>query len=296
MAGTINKGKLFQTAVLAYMGELMESPLKKYCEKQTATGGESITFNRIKASSASDGIQSMYNGDGQQNGGDMVPIEVPISQISAQHKIPDSDMKKTKIDVKNVYVRSLSNATKVKEVGKIVAAIGALAAKAKPTGDTMMTQCKGVQIAGVTSAADVKKIIAQIRKAKALAKMTPDGHTGVALVISSDDWAEISTSEYVLNADYGAVFGGGTNGEPTTFYGAEVCIVDGDAKVGGENNVMYLVPSNTICFAEWENSIDVTAELHKTDGMKWHLQIVKSVGVKVAEGHHIIKITKEVIS
>lgn len=292
MAGVVNKGKLFQTAVLAYMGELTESPLKKYCEKQTATGGESITFNRIKASSASDGIQSMYGADGQQNGGDMVPIEVIISQISAQQKIPDSDMKKTKIDVKNVYVRSLSNATKVKEVGKIVAAVGALTAKLTPND----SQCKGVQIGGVTAKADVQKIIGQIRKAKALAKMTPDGHTGVALVISSDDWAELSTSDYVLNADYGAVFGGGTNGEPTTFYGAEICIVDNDTNVGGENHKMYLVPSNTICFAEWENSIDVTAELHKTDGMKWHLQIVKSVGVKVAESKYIVKLTTEVIS
>ena len=60
---TINKGQLFRTAVLAYMSEITESPLKKFCEKQVAEGGESVTFNRIKPSKAKDGVASMYNAD-----------------------------------------------------------------------------------------------------------------------------------------------------------------------------------------------------------------------------------------
>lgn len=293
MAGAINKGQLFVTAVLAYMSEITESPLKKFCEKQTAEGGESVTFNRIKPSQAQDGVATMYGTD-PDDAGDMQPIKVTIDEISAQSKVKHSDMMKTKIDIKNTHVRSLGNATKLKEQGKIIAKIDALTASLKPT--PYSTQCKGVQITGYDSNADVKKVIAQIRKAKALAKMTPDNHQGVALVISSDDWATLSTSDYVLNQDYGAVFGGGTNGEPTTFYGAEVCIVDSETTVGGENKVSYLVPSNSVCFAEWEGSMRVDAEFHPTDAMRWHLQTYKSVGAEVAEAHVITKITTEVVS
>lgn len=289
---TVNYGQLFSTACLAYMSEIQASPLKKFCEKQTAQGGESITFNRIKPSTAVDGVATMYGTD-PANAGDMVEIKVMIEEISAQNKIKHSDMMKTKIDIKSTHVRSLGNATELKEQGKIIAKVSALTAKAKPT--PYSTQCKGVQIGGYETNADVKKIIAQIRKAKALAKMTPDGHQGVALVITSDDWATLSTSDYVLNQDYNAVFGGGTNGEPTTFYGAEICLVDTETTIGGTNQVSYLVPSNTVCFGEWEGSLDVTAELHKTDAMRWHLQTYKSVGAGVAEAHCITKLTKEAI-
>lgn len=293
MAGAINKGQLFVTSVLAYMSEIKPSPLKKFCEKQTAEGGESITFNRIKPSQAQDGVASMFTTD-PNDAGDMVPIKVTIDEISAQSKVKHSDMMKTKIDVKNTHVMSLGNATQLKEQGKIIEKIAALTAKLKPT--PYSTECKGVQITGYESNADVKKVIAQIRKAKALAKMTPDGHQGIALVITSDDWSTLSTSDYVLSQDYGAVFGGGTNGEPTTFYGAEICIVDTETTVGGENQVAYIVPSNSVCFGEWEGSMRVDAIFQPTDAMRWHLQTYKSVGATVAEAHVITKLTKEVVS
>lgn len=290
---TINKGQLFRTAVLAYMSEITESPLKKFCEKQVAEGGESVTFNRIKPSQAQDGVASMYNAD-PTDAGDMVAIKVNIEEISAQNKVSYADMKKTKIDVKNTYVRSLGNATSLKEIGKIIAKMAALSPKLAPT--PYVKECKGVQVAGYSEKADVKKVITEIRKALALAKKTPDGHSGLALIISSDDWATLSTSDYVLSADYGAVFGGGTNGEPTTFYRAEVCIVDGDTNIGGENHTMYLMPSNSVCFAEWEGSMRVDAEFHPTDAMRWHLQTYKSVGAEVAEAHVITKISTAVVS
>lgn len=292
--GAINYGQLFVTSVLAFMSDLQESPLKKFCEKQTVQGGESVTFNRIKPAKSNDGVPSMYGSDGNEDAGDMVPIKVTIDEISSQDKVKHSDMMKTKIDIKSTYVRTMGVAAKLKEQSKIIAQLATLTAKVTPT--KYSTECKGVQISGYESAADVKKIIAQIRKAKAMAKMTLDGHQGVALVMTTDDWATLSTSDYVLSKDYESVFGGGTSGNPTTFYGAEICLVDSDANIGGENQVAYVVPSNCICFAEWEGSLDVTAEFHKTDGMQWHLQVYKSVGVKVAEAHVITKLTKEVIS
>lgn len=291
MASAINKGQLFSSALLAYMSELKGGKLKKFCEVQTAQGGESVTFNRMKKSTAVDGVASMYTADGG-NAGDMVAIKVPIAYISAQDKIKEEDMNKTTIDIKNAYVKSLGNAVQNKEDGKVIEKLAALTAKATPA----ETECKGAQITNYATESEVKKVIAQIRRTLALAKETPDNHRGVALVISSEDWADLSTSDYVLNNDYNAVFGGGVNGEPTTFYGAEVCIIDNDANVGGTNKVVYLVPSNAICFAEWEGSMRADAEFHATDGLRWHVQAVKSVGAGVAEPNAIVKFTTESVA
>ena len=278
---TLTKQQLFSNAIMAYMSECTGGKLKKFCEVMTQEGGESITFNRMKASTAGDGnLASMYNTD-PADGGDMAKVTVNIGYIAEQQKIGDDDMKKTKVDVKNAYVKSLTNALLVKEDMAIIDKIIAKTPQASPAEGV---NCNKVLIStDYTKAESVKKVIKEIKKAQALAGNTPDNHRGVALVMCAGDWADLATSDYVLNQDYAVQYGGGT-GEPDRFYGAEVVILpETSAKLGHSNHLAYVIPSNCICFGELEGSVKGFAEFHATDAMRWHLQVVKSVGVEIAE-------------
>ena len=277
---TLTKQQLFNNAVMAYMSECTGGKLKKFCEVMTQEGGESIIFNRVKASTAGNGqLASMYNTD-PTDGGDMVEVKVTIGYVGEQQKIKDEDMKKTKVDVKNVYVKSLTNAVLRAEDKKIIEAI----ADSTPQAGGSSTAANKVTITtDYTKDASVKLVIKEIKKAQALAGNTPDNHRGVALVMTAGDWADLATSNYVLNQDYAVQYGGGT-GEPDKFYGAEVVILpEISGKLGHSNHYAYVIPSNTVCFGEWENSTKGFAEFHATDAMSWHLQVVKSMGVKLAE-------------
>lgn len=272
---TLTVQQLFSSAMLALMAELKGGDLKKFCETKTQKGGESITFNRLGESSAAAGaVPSMYGDDFAGTGGDMKAFKAVIEEIYAQDKVKVSDLAKTTIDIKNGYVKSLGNAVNRKEdltiIDKVEAAIGV----------------KEEVIADYET--DIKKIVKAIRTAKAYASATPDNHTGVALVLTPENWAALSTSELAMSADYANVFGGGSNGEPSTFYGAEVILVKG--LVNG-----LVIPSNTICFGEWEGSMEAIAEYNGTDGRAWHLQAVKSVGAVVAEPTMITKLTSGVV-
>ena len=240
----------------------------------------------------------MFDSGFADNGGNMLEIKATIAGISAQMKISELDMNKTGIDIKNGYVKSLGNAVLRREDSKVIAALAALSPKVTPTKPTTAvgTECKGIQVADYSTDANAKKIIAEIRKAHAYAKLTPDNHRGLAFIISAEEWAQLSTCNYVLDMDYASVFGGGSNGEPSTFFGAEIIIVDHDTNIGGATKVSYLVPSNSVCFAEFEGSMSGTAEFFATDGRKWHLQAYKSVGVAVAESHVITKISTAAVT
>ncbi|MGL5714328.1 MAG: phage capsid protein [Paraclostridium sp.] len=277
MASVVTKEQLFSSALLSYMADLKGGRLKKFCEVMTQEGGESITFNRVKEGTAKDGLVSMYDSGFTGDMGDMIQITVPIAQVSAQDKIKEADMNKTKLDVKNAYVKGLGNAVDVKCDEKVIGAI--------TTVDSDLYS-KGVNTALID--AQVKILVSLIRRAKAYATNTVDNYTGIALIINPEDWAQLSTSELVLNSDYEKAFGGGMNGEPETFYGAEVII---SKKVA--TGTTYVVPSNTICFAEWENSNIADAVFVPTDMRRYHVQAVKSVGVKVAEAGMIGKLVSK---
>ena len=286
---TLTKQQLFNNAIMAYMSECTGGKLKKFCEVMTQEGGESITFNRMKASTAGDGnLASMYNSD-PADGGDMKEVKVNIAYIGEQQKIADADMKKTKIDIKNAYVKSLTNALLVKEDIQVIDAIIAKTPNASPVEGTNVN--KVTITTDYANTATVKKVIKEIKKAQALASNTPDNHRGVALVMCAGDWADLATSDYVLNQDYAVQYGGGT-GEPDRFYGAEVIILpETSAKIGHSNHLAYLIPSNTVCWGEWEGSVKGFAEFHPTDKMSWHLQVVKSMGVAIAETTAITQFT-----
>lgn len=279
MASVITKEQLFSTALLSYMASLKGGRLKKFCEVQTQEGGESITFNRVNEATAKDGLVSMYDSAFSGDMGDMIQIVVPISQVSAQDKIKESDMNKTKLDVKNAYVKGLGNSVDLKTDEKVISAVVAV--------DSTLYK-KGVATADIDT--QVKLLVSLIRRAKAYATNTVDNYTGIALVINPDDWAQLSTSELVLNSDYEKAFGGGMNGEPETFYGAEVVI-----SKKAPSGTTYVIPSNTICFAEWENSNIADAVFVPTDMRRYHVQAVKSLGVKVAEAPMIGKLTSKPI-
>ena len=279
--GTMTKQALFSRAVLAYMSEVKGGNLKRFCEVMTQAGGETITFNRIKPASGNGTLVSMYSGDTANDVGNMEEVKATIGYIGEQQKVKDEDMKKTTVDIKNVYVKSLSNGVARKEDDAI---IDAIVAKTPTSGTSGGTKPDKVTITDYSSNASVKLIIKEIRKAQALAGVTPDNHRGVALVMCAKDWAELATSDYALNNDFAVVYGGGKTGEADRFFGAEVVLVtERQNKVGGTERFSYVIPSNTVCFGEWENSVRADAEFHPTDKMQWHLQVVKSVGVAIAE-------------
>ena len=286
----LTKQQIFSNSIIAYMSELEGGKLKKFCETKTQKGGESVTFNRIAKSKGDGNIVSMYGTSGVANdGGDMKEIKATIKYVAEQQKVKDEDIKKTGVEVTSTYVKSLSRGVMRREDKAIIDAIVALTPQASPAEGV---NCNKVQIAGVTEAVDVKKIIKEIRKAQALAGETPDNHRGVALVMSAEDWAELSTSDYALKNEYAVVYGGGKTGEADKFYGAEVVLMD-DTNVGGANHKMYVIPSNTVCFAEWEGSVRGDAVFVPTDGMTWHLQALKSIGVAIAESTAITQLTAE---
>lgn len=278
---TITKQQLFSTAMLAYLNELEGGFLKKFAETKTATGGESVTFNRLTESTASDGVASMLTGNTQANGGTMKEIKATIAYISAQDKIKEEDMNKTAIDIKAGFVRSLGNAVMRKEDSKILAAIKA---------DTNVNKVVvGVASGTWADQAAIKKLIMHIRKCQALAEYTPDNYSGLALVMSPKGWSELSSSDYMINGDYLNAFGTAPNGKVNTFYGAEVVLVKDTTNVPDTEAV--LIPSNSIVFAEWEGSMRADAEFFPTDGLTYHLQAVKSIGVGVAEPGAIYRLS-----
>lgn len=278
MANTLTKEQLFSGAMLAYMAELEGGFLKKFCETKTATGGESITFNRLSESTAKDGVASMFGTGFNGTGGDMTQIKATIAQVSAQMKVKEEDMNKTSVDIKNGYVKSLGNAVMRKEDLEILKAVRA-------TNDVVKV---GLGEAGNTWGTDavIKKLVSQIRKAQALAEYTPDNHRGVALVMTPEDYAEMASSDVMIKSDYANAFGGGVDGKPTTFFGAEIILVKADT-TNMKAGEAILIPSNTVCFAEWEGSVIGDAVFVPTDARQWHLQAVKSVGAVGAEGKSI---------
>lgn len=283
MAGALTKQELFSAAMLAFMTELKGGKLKKFCETMTQAGGEMATFNRLSKSSAVAGVASMFDtAHTNANGGDMTAHKATIGYVSAQMKIKEEEMNKTNIDIKNSYVKSLGNAVSRKEDSAIIAGLMAGA----PTDVTV------TGMVGYDTEAAAKAVIMTIRKAQALAEETIDGYNGVALVMSPTDWSELSSSEYVLNQDYNSAFGTSPDGKVKTFFGAEVILMDDTAVGSATSKECYVIPSNVVCFAEWEGSQRGDAVFVPTDGLRWHLQAVKSIGVVAAEPKSAFRIKK----
>lgn len=282
MAGSVEKSTqiLYSTAMLAKLTELKACGLKSYAERKTEQGGEKAIFYRVDKSTAVDGVASMYNAD-PTNAGDVENFEAPIAQISSQQKIKKADMMKTKLDLKSPIINSMGNAVLNKEDSKILEAIKAKEANLAKRGAT------GVEIDTIEQ---IRALIMAVRTSHAKAQLTPDGKKGVAMVISLDAYAKLSASDIFINGDYKDAFGGGTGDLPLTFYGAEIMISSQipTATTGTDENI-YIIPSNTFGYAEWEGSEEATAEYHATDGQRWHLQIVKSVGPAVIEPESIIQ-------
>ena len=276
---TLTKQQLFSSSMIAFMQELKGGFLKKFCETKTATGGESLTFNRLAEATAKADLKSMFDSTfGAGDGGDMKDFKAMITQISAQMKVKEVDMNKTSIDIKNGYVKSLGNAVMRKEDLEILKAVRATADLVKA----------GLGAAGDTFATEtvIKKLVSQIRKAQALADYTPDNHRGVALVMTPEDYADMASSDVMINADYANAFAGGVNGTPTTFFGAEIVLVKANNTEMKAGEV-FLIPSNTVAFAEWEGSTIGDAIWVPSDARTWHLQAIKSVGAIGIEGKSI---------
>ena len=280
MATTTNtKQQQFSTSVLMAQDTLKASGLKKMAERGNAKGGESYTFYRKKKATAKDGIPSMFNGSFTGEGGDFDKFQANIAQISSQDKLAETDMLKTKLDLKSPIVSSMTNAVLQKEDEKIIAAIAAAG--------TLATAGKNTKT--VDDIENIKILIQRVRSAHVWAKNGLDQKKGVAIVMNEEDYSVLASSEIFINGDYQAAFGGGTGDTPLTFYGAEIIISEQVAK-----GTFYIIPSYTFGFAEWENSITTDMIFMPTDGRTWHLQITKSVGVVVIAPTKITKFTFKV--
>lgn len=280
MATTTNtKQQQFATSVLMAQDTLKASGLKKMAERGNAKGGESYTFYRKKKATAKDGIPSMFNSSFTGEGGDFDKFQANIAQISSQDKLAETDMLKTKLDLKSPIVSSMTNAVLQKEDEKIIAAIAAAG--------TLATAGKNTKT--VDDIENIKILIQRVRSAHVWAKNGLDQKKGVAIVMNEEDYSVLASSEIFINGDYQAAFGGGTGDTPLTFYGAEIIISEQVAK-----GTFYIIPSYTFGFAEWENSITTDMVFMPTDGRTWHLQITKSVGVVVIAPTKITKFTFKV--
>lgn len=280
MSTTTNtKQQQFATSVLMAQDTLKASGLKKMAERGNAKGGESYTFYRKKKATAKDGIPSMFNGSFTGEGGDFDKFQANIAQISSQDKLAETDMLKTKLDLKSPIVSSMTNAVLQKEDEKIIAAITAAG--------TLATAGKNTKT--VDDIENIKILIQRVRSAHVWAKNGIDQKKGVAIVMNEEDYSVLASSEIFINGDYQAAFGGGTGDTPLTFFGAEIIISEQVAK-----GTFYIIPSYTFGFAEWENSITTDMVFIPTDGRTWHLQITKSVGVIVIAPEKITKFTFKV--
>ena len=280
MANTTNTKQLqFAAAVVMAQDTLKASGLKKWAERGNAKGGESYTFYRKKKATAKDGIPSMFNSSFTGEGGDFDKFQANIAQISSQDKLAETDMLKTKLDLKSPIVSSMTNAVLQKEDEKIIAAIAAAG--------TLATAGKNTK--PVDDIENIKILIQRVRSAHVWAKCGLDQKKGVAIVMNEEDYSVLASSEIFINGDYQAAFGGGTGDTPLTFYGAEIIISEQVAK-----GTFYIIPSYTFGFAEWENSINTDMVFMPTDGRTWHLQITKSVGTVVIEPTKITKFTFKV--
>nr|DAS88116.1 MAG TPA: head protein [Caudoviricetes sp.] len=280
MSTTTNtKQQQFATSVLMAQDTLKASGLKKMAERGNAKGGESYTFYRKKKATAKDGIPSMFNDSFTGEGGDFDKFQANIAQISSQDKLAETDMLKTKLDLKSPIVSSMTNAVLQKEDEKIIVAIAAAG--------TLATAGKNTKT--VDDIENIKILIQRVRSAHVWAKNGIDQKKGVAIVMNEEDYSVLASSEIFINGDYQAAFGGGTGDTPLTFFGAEIIISEQVAK-----GTFYIIPSYTFGFAEWENSITTDMVFMPTDGRTWHLQITKSVGVVVIAPEKITKFTFKV--
>lgn len=283
MINTTNtKQQTFSTAVLMAMDTLQAAGLKKYAERGNAKGGETYTFYRKKKATAQDGIPSMYPGAtpaGTANGGDFDKFTATIEQISSQDKLKEADELKTKLDLKSPIVASMTNALLNKEDNKILTAI-----KAAGTLGTAGTGTKTVD-----DIANIKALIAAVRRSHVWAKCGLNQKKGVAIAMNEADYTILSTADIFINGDYSAAFGGGVGDVPLTFFGAEIIISE-----EVEKGAFYIIPSYTFGFASWENSVGTDKIFVATDGRQWHLQVYESVGTVVIEPTKITKFTFKV--
>lgn len=264
----------FSTAVLSTMDQLKPNGLKTFGEKRTQSGGEKITFYRYKGGKAKDGVPTMYGTD-PADGPDFFKFEAPISYVSAQDKIKKEDMEKTKLDIKSPIVKSITNAVLKKEDEKIINAIKAKDSELNTSGSATLDPA---------SLDCARALLAEIRDCYVSADLTPDGKKGVAIVMNREDYKRFSTSDAFINGDYKDAIKGGDGVLPLTLKGAELFISD-----LVESGTSYIIPSNTFGYAEWEGSVMPTAEFHPTDALRWHLQVVKSVGCVIIEPNYITK-------
>lgn len=272
--------QIFAASVLHTMDEIKEMGLKNFAERRTQEGGESIDFMRYKGGVAKEGVPTMY-GNNPSDGGTFTKYTAPIKIISSQDKPTWEQMNKTKIEIKNTIFTSLTKAVVKKEDAIILDTI--------TKGDAKLNKIGSAELDPATLDF-ARLLLAEVRDCLVSAQFTPDGKKGVALVMNRLDYKRMSTSDAFINGDFKDSITGGTNNLPLYFNGAEIFIAEEDDP-NVPTGTAFLIPSNSFGFAEWEGSVKSTAKFVDDDGMCWHLQVVKSIGVVLIEPRYITKVT-----
>lgn len=269
--------QMFNTAVLACLDQLKPTGLKTFGERKTQNGGESMTFYRYKGGKAKDGVPSMFDSSFSGDGPDFKKYTATIEVVSAQDKVSWEQMEKTKLNLKDPIVKQLTNAVLTKEDEKIIDKIKAADASLNTAGSATLDP---------STLDAARTILAEIRDCYVSAEMTPDGKKGVAIVMNREDYKRFSTSDAFIHGDYKDAITGGDGVLPLSMKGAEIFIsqlVD--------SGTVYIIPSNSFGYAEWEGSVKPFAKFYEDDGMTWHLQVAKSTGSVVIEPNFITKLS-----
>lgn len=276
--GTINAlEKDFSLSLGLYLDEVNGGILRDLAEYAEVRGADTYSFARAKKATAQDGTVDLFgsNLDSINGAGDVDYFSATLAPITSGQLVPKHNLMKTKLDVKNTWVKQMGNAVNVKEDEKIVNAIaGATAGLTKST------------ITGTLDAeANAKKVIGLVNGRISRAKMSTAGIKGIGLVISQNRWDELSRSEYVLNQDYNKSFGGSKDGD-TTFFGAKVYITD-----SATDNKIYIVPSMSFGLVENPEGREGDATYYAGKNMSYMLVASKTVGATVIDKSAIVEIT-----
>lgn len=274
MSAQIPVEKAFTLALGQYLDEAKGGILRELAEYAEVKGAGTYSFARASKSTAVDGTIDLFAGNGD-NAGDVKYVEVTLAPISSGQLVQKHNLMKTKLDVKNTWVRQMGNAVGIKEdeaiVAKVVAKTGEL---------TKLT---------ITGALDVeanaKKVIGAVNGRLSRAKMSTAGIKAVGLVLSQKRWDELSMTDYVLNQDFTKSFNGSKDGDGM-FFGAKVFITE---SVGDDK--MYVIPSMSFGLAENPDGREGSAEYYAGKNMSYALVASETIGTDVLDPKAIVEIT-----
>lgn len=283
MATTLaTKQVQFETVMLQKLKEEKGSLLVPYAQKATVKGANVHNFFRLGESKVDIGEFNMYKDTYAGSGGTAEKIPVTIAYVYASDRIPAADINSTAINLESSYVKSLSDALH-REVDKKI--IDAIKAKSNGVGGPGYLTVMGDDAKNLIDPANIDGLIqATVFASTQVKELTSsEGTNGVAMVLTNEEFSKLFTAEKVSSSNY---LGVAQTGNLKTMFGCEVVKVSKYAK--GADKKIFLVPTQTIGIASWENDIEAKTWIDEsTDSVA--CRIKRSLGVAVIEPESIVE-------